>query len=238
MSDKRLQAKKTAKILALIPVVSLAAACNGLAPTVPSELLPSSDSDDASAMSLSTRNCKAVTGIDLQVMDSSRTYLWVEATYRYAGLDVVGCPAPTWSSDRDGLVVDGRQPFRAGFPRSTGGRAVLTATALNGVHNSIRLNLGDTPLNSRNDGCRNVVGVDLSILPRASDNDVVWIQAKYVFLSGSADDCRDPPFFKASRPGLRIHPRDAFRAGIDSAPRIKTVVGATAPNGVAAKIIF
>jgi hypothetical protein len=238
MSDKRLQAKKMAKILALIPVVSLAAACNGLAPTVPSELLPSNDSGDASAMSLSTGNCEAVTGIDLHVVDSSRTYLWVEATYQYINSGLVGCPAPTWSSDRDGLVVDERRPFRAGFQRSTGGRAVLTATALNGVHNSIRLDLGDSPLDFRNDPCLNIVSVDLQVLPSASDKGVVSIQAKYVFLGETAGDCRAPPSFKASRPGLRIDPRDPFRAEIASAPRIKTTVGATAPNGVGHNITF
>jgi len=238
MSDKRQRATKTAKILALIPVVSLAAACNGLAPTVPSEPLASNDSGDVTAMSLSKGNCEAVTGIDLQVVDSSRTVLWVEATYVYVTSGLVGCPAPTWSSDRDGLIVDKQRPFRAGFLRSASGRAILTATALNGVQSSIRLNLGNTRLKPGNDNCRNVVGVDLQILPRESDSGVVWIQATYRFLGDTPDDCRDPPIFNASRPGLRIHPRDAFRAGIDYAPGIKTTVGATAPNGVGNKITF
>jgi hypothetical protein len=240
MSDKRQQATKTARILALISVVGLGVACNGLAPTAPSEPLASNESGDVTAMSRSTGICEAVAGIDLQVVDSSRTFLWVEANYKYIGSRAVKCPAPSWHSDRSDLVVDKDNPYRAGFPRSARGKALVTAKAPNGVHNSIGLHLGDT------DNCANIVAVDLQILSSGSDDGVVWIQAKYVFLGDTPDDCRVPPTFTASRPGLKIDTRDAFRAGIGEAPApaavpapsSKTTVAAAAPNGVGSKITF
>ena len=235
MSDKRQQAAKTAKILALVSVVGLAVACNGLAPTAPSEPLAPTDSGDGTAMSLSTGICEAITGIDLQVVDNSRTFVWVEATYKYPGSHLVKCPAPSWYSDRSDLVVDRNNPYRAGFPRSARGTALVTAKAPNGAHNSIRLDLGST------DNCANIVAVDLQILPGRSDGGgVLWIQAKYQFLGDTPDNCPVPPTFTASRRGLRVDPRDAFRVGIDQAqaPGIKTTVAATAPNGVGSKITF
>jgi hypothetical protein len=236
--------KTTAKILALIPVVGLAAACNGLAPTAPSEPVGYNGSNESAASggvaaaTTSPGPCKGIHKVELQVDDSSRTVLWVQATYRYSGAVVARCAAPTWSSNRDDMVQDRQQPFRAGFLRSAIGQAVLTATAPNGVQNSVRLDLGPNSLRrGDNDNCDTIVGVDLRILP-SGDDTTVWIQATYVFPGDTPDNCRAPPSFSASRRGLRIHPNDKFRAGIDRSLRYQTTVQAAAPNDVAGKITF
>jgi len=226
---------KTSLFLALIPIMALAAACSGPAPTAPTDLdgsalVGSSGSGTVTAMA---SPCAAITGIKLKVDDSSRTFLWVEATYQYISSGFVVCPAPAWSSDRQEMIVDRANPFRAGFSRSVTGRAILKAAALNGVTNSIRVELGGSG------NCHNIVAVNLKVVENPLDDAFVWVQAAYVFLGDTPDNCADPPTFAASRKGLRIHPSDLFRAGIaTAAPGIKTSVSAAAPNGVAAKIRF
>ena len=136
------------------------------------------------------------------------------------------------------MLVDRENPFRAGFPRSARGSVVLTAKALNGVHNSIRLNPDPAGEPDSGSACRNIVGVNLQILPSdPTKPGVVWIQAKYLQRPATAE-CLFAPTFSANRRGLLIHPRDPFRAGIEKLPEVMTKVFAVAPNGVEGRIVF
>jgi hypothetical protein len=225
--------KKMRSLFALIPAVALAAACSGPSATAPSDLGPSAllaSNDSGTVTAMTTSPCAGIVKIDLEVADTSRTVLWVEATYRFDRSNSGGCPAPAWSSDRSDMIVDSGNPFRAGFKRSANGSANLTAKAANGVHNTIRLQLGPGRT------CASVVGVDLRLLPSKPDG-MVWIQAAYKFLGDTPDECREPPKFTASRAGLQLHPGDAFRVGIKKDPG-NTTVAAAAPNGVGNKIQF
>ena len=103
----------------------------------------------------------------------------------------------------------------------------------------------DPPIIDRLDGLGNaqanwnIVGVNLQILPSdPTKPGIVWIQAKYLQRPPALDECLFAPTFSANRRGLLIHPRDAFRAGIEKMPGVRTMVGAVAPNGVEGKIAF
>ena len=96
--------KKMTNLLVLISVLALAS-CGGSAPTGPSDpVLTSDDSGAVSAMTVSTGGCQAVTGIDLKADDSSRTVLWVQATYQFINYDLGTCPAPRVKSEYSKLV--------------------------------------------------------------------------------------------------------------------------------------
>jgi len=243
MSDKRQRAKKTAKFLALIPVVGLAAACNGVAPTGPSEFASNDASaaltGEASSMGRgSSRLCAGLKGINLQVVDSDDKTLWVVATYQFSGPAPTACAAPAWTSDRDGMRLDKANPFRAGFARDAGGRAILTATAPSGVHGSITLDLTSNRLGGER-GCLDITGVDLQIVPITSDPGQVSLVATYRSSGPGAEGCAIGPSWSASRRGLRVDEKNPFKAYISAAADgVRTTVTATAPNGAAGKISF
>ena len=117
------------KLLALIPVVAFAAGCNGTVPAGPSQVSNNdatlSTSGDASAMSRA--KCSGLAAIELTVGPvSSDMMLWVDATYHFSSPVSSLCAAPEWSSDRQEMVVDRTNHFRAGFNRTAGGTAILT----------------------------------------------------------------------------------------------------------------
>jgi len=232
---------KMTQFLALIPVVVLAAACNGVAPTGPSEIASNDASaaltGDASSMGLgSSRPCAGLKGIKLQVVDSDYKVLWVVATYQFSG-SPTACAAPAWSSDRDGMQLDSLNPFRAGFARTMGGRATLIATAPGGIHASITVDLGSNrQLGER--GCPEITAVDLKILPITSTPGQVSLVATYRSAGPGTEACAIAPVWSASRRGLRVDEKDHFKAYMDVVDDVQTTVSAFAPNGVGGRITF
>jgi hypothetical protein len=172
-------------MLALMPVVALAAACGNSASPGAATSLPSSalatDSGDASTSSL-VPVC-TVTSVALRTEDeTSRSMIWVQAQYRPNQATVVKCAAPVWTADRKGLVVDSANPFRAGYARTLNGIVNVTATAPNGVQSSIRVDLGGTTdfaAPTGNEACRRIEDVNLRTVNSIGTR--VRVQAVYSY---------------------------------------------------------
>jgi len=229
---------KAAKFLALMPVVALAAACNGVTPTaspgVPTDL--SADRNGAVEATGMRATCENIVGIQLDVLQDSKTHVWVEATYQYKlPITSSACPAPAWSADVRGLQVDKANPFRAGFARSLGGIAVVTAVAPNGVSSAVKVPIGGRVAT---DSCKYVIGVTLTIQPAVDDGRIAFrAQYQYPITTGGLG-CSIAPVWEASRRGLTIDSKDGFRASIPVSTQTKTAVTATAPSGAKGDIIF
>ena len=227
------------KFLALIPVVAFAAGCHGAAPSGPGPLA-SNDATEAVSGGVTTmgRACLGLKAVDLTVVDSDDSILWVKATYVYlSGPTWSSCAPPEWTANRDDLIVDKANRFRAGFFRFAGGSATVTATAPNGVHNRIEVNLGPATTVTAPSSCDAVSGVSVTLDPSGDDTDVRMI-ATYAYLSPVATPCGVAPAWYASRRGLRVNPKDPFRASIPPLSFNKTTVTATAPNGAVGGTTF
>jgi len=225
---------KMNRFLALIPAVAFAAACNGVAPTGPSQIT-SNDSHDAVSgqASAMTSSCVNLGRISLNVVEPAGAILWVEATYHFTGPSI-GCAAPRWTSNRGEMVVDKTNPMRAGFPREAGGKAMLTATAPNRVTKSIVVDLGATRADL---SCKQIAGVSVKVLPVGISNDVS-VKATYHYTGPVTGVCTLAPAWTASRRGLNVDPSDPFRASIARRTDIRTTITATAPNGLLGKVTF
>lgn len=234
---------KAAKMLALMPVVALAAACNGAAPTsstsLSTDLSATDDSAGVTATGLRAK-CEGVAGIQLDIDDTGKTAVWVQATYQYKPTvpAPTACPAPSWTADTKGLQVDRSNPFRAGFARSIGGAAVVTATAPNGVSQVTKVSIGgsaEAPTDAAS--CKTVTGV---VISKVSDPDAdrVRLVAQYEYSTkATMPMCSVAPAWEASRKGLTLDSKDGFQVSIPVSGG-KTVVTATAPTGVKGDIGF
>ena len=236
-------------MLALMPVVALAAACNGLAPTASTGVSTDLSADgNGAVVADGTRargiKCEGVAGIQLDVVES-KTNVWVDARYVYKGNDTMPtCPAPTWSADVKGLMVDRENPFRAGFARSIGGIAVVTAVSPNGVSGEVKVTIspatGDVNAPATAEAnCKNVSGVNLTVQPSGDDSRTAF-RAEYQYSVGTTlPGCSVRPAWDASRKGLTIDSRDGFKASIATlSVGGKTVVTATAPTGAKGELVF
>jgi hypothetical protein len=254
-------------MLALMPVVALAAACNGVAPTAPSGTdlsngVSANQEGSAAATGLVNQACANVAGIDLQVVEISRTMVFVEASYKYNPQRPNGCRAVEFTSNRPGLEVDKINPFRAGALRSLGGEATIKAAAPNGVSKAITVQLGGTsstpsapsapstpgtpstpsaPSTPNSPdlqiGCKYIDEVAVSVVQPASDGGDVVMTAQYHFSTPLTSGCSTAPTWQATRKGLSVNPLDGFKASIPAAPEATTVL-VTAPSGVQAKVRF
>ena len=230
-----------AKMLALMPVVALAAACGNSASPGAATSLPSSalatDSGDASTSSL-VPVC-TVTSVALRTEDeTSRSMIWVQAQYRPNQATVVKCAAPVWTADRKGLVVDSANPFRAGYARTLNGIVNVTATAPNGVQSSIRVDLGGTTdfaAPTGNEACRRIEDVNLRTVNSIGTR--VRVQAVYSYPRPTTAGCTVAPRWESSGSGLTVE-RDGFYASIERQALGRTTITATAPNGVARSLTF
>lgn len=228
---------KMNRFLALMPVVAFAAACSGIAPTAPSQVTSNEPYESSSAVSAMSLPCAGLDRIDLTVADTVGSILWVQATY-VSRPAAQPCPAPTWTSDRRDLVIDRLNPMRAGFPRLAGGRATLTARALNGVSESIRLDLGPTVTGlDGNLDCREVSAVIVKVLPGSSQGSDVSILASYVYNRPVTVGCTIAPEWSASRRGLKVDRANPFKASI-AGSNLPTQVTAISANGIVGSVTF
>lgn len=93
------------------------------------------------------------------------------------------------------------------------------------------------PPSDSEQGCKQIAEVLLRIQPMVLSNEVA-LQARYRYHGPVTQTCSIAPTWAASRPGLKVHPIDPFRASIDRRTDVRTTVTATAPNGVFGKVIF
>ena len=233
---------KFAKMLALMPVVALAAACNGVAPTSSTDVstgVSAADSGDVTTMAV--RPCSNITGVNLRTESDGRM-VWVQAKYNISGPTTTQCAAPEWSADRAGLTVDRSNPFRAGYPASTDGIAKVTATAPNRISNTITLNLGRgadfmAPSEQANQACRLIDAVSVHQVPSVSPRQRVTFEATYSYSQPVTSECTKAPSWTASRKGLVVA-NDGFHASIARVATARTTVTAIAPNRVQGSLTF
>jgi len=245
-------------MLALMPVVALAAACNGVAPTASTDLatdVAATTGGAVAAQGLRPINpCKYVEGIHLQVIEE-KTAVWVEAKYKYSQLPPTDCAAPTFTSNVPGLQVDKANPYRAGLLRAAGTTAKITATAPNGVSEGIQVDLtlpgntdpvtttptltpttSDSPADA---ACKVVAGVTVTAHRFGGTGGDVVLLATYTYLATPVSrPCTAAPVWAATRRGLTVDSTNAFRARIPVSDFVKTTVSAAAPNGVLGEVTF
>jgi hypothetical protein len=228
------------RFTALIPMVAFVAACSGAMPTGPGPITSNESyqaAGDVTAM-LAEPQCANLGRIALAPVTSPASPIhWIEATYYFNG-PAQPCPAPRWTSDRSNMVVDKTNPMRAGFPRMAGGQASLTATARNGVSKSIVVDLGPTRMSDGDQACKQIVAVDMRVLPVGISKNEVSLEARYRYDGPVLESCSIAPTWTASRRGLRVNPNNLFRASITRTAEVRTTVTATAPNGVFGRITF
>jgi hypothetical protein len=235
---------KTSKFLALIPVITFAAACNSVVPSGPSTVASNDASEMASggASTMSRATCTGITGVSLRIDGTNDAMLWVEAIYQYGGpvstpVPQPRCGAPTWRSDHAGLTIDKLNPFRAGFSRKETGKATLQARAPNGVHNAIDIELSPTNRKDPPSGCTDITGVTLKLIPNNDDTRVA-IEAAYEYSGPLTTPCPKAPEWFADRRGLVVNEKNPFQAWIGMRSDLETTVTATGPTGVVGSIIF
>ena len=231
---------KMSRFLALIPVAAFAAACNGAVATGPTDLSATEPMETASAAAMATipaPQCEYLARIELAIDPTMGLMVWVDATYHYSRPVIAPCAPPRWTSPRPGLVVDPQNPMRAGFPRTAGGRATLTATAPNRISKTISVDLGPvTRLADAEQACRDISGVDVKLVP-SIETKRVTLKAAYVYMTPPSTGCMLAPSWEASRDGLTVD-RDPFRASISRRTDLKTRVTVTAPNGARGAVTF
>jgi hypothetical protein len=227
---------KMNKFLALLPVVAFAVGCSGVAPGGPNAVANDANELVSGGVSAMGRNCKGLESIDLAVDTSDDSMVWVKATYVFSNPLGTPCPAPTWSSDRDGLTVDPSNLFRAGFFRMAGGRASLQATGPNGVHNVIDFSLGGdnrlVPIT-----CDDVTGMQLNFVP-SNDDTQILVLARYEYDVPEPVICTEPPTFTLNRRGLTVDATNPFLARIDMDSGTRSELIAAGPNALTASIGF
>jgi hypothetical protein len=119
-----------------------------------------------------------------------------------------------------------------------GGQASLTATARNGVSKSIVVDLGPTRMSDGAQACKQIVAVDMRVLPVGISNNEVSLEARYRYDGPVLQSCSIAPTWTASRRGLKVNPNNLFRASIPHTTEVRTTVTGTAPNGVFGRITF
>lgn len=256
---------RAAKMLALLPVVAMAAACNGVSPTSSTDLSRDLTADlspaegTATAAGLRNKACTLVTGVDLQVVAEDKQAVTLQASYKYAEPVPQDCPAPVWASRDASLRVDRTNPYRVAVLRTHDGVVTVQATAPNGVFDVIAVNLGtpgttdepvepsvpttpnraaptDRPMPTPVPvNCKAINGVQVEVV-QSPDADSTTLVARYSF-TAPGNECKLAPTWSASRKGLTVDPLNPFSASIPQA-NDATVVSVTAPNGVGTKVSF
>jgi hypothetical protein len=220
------------KLLALMPLVVLGAACNGSSPGAPDNPIAADEgfatAPNASATSKAADadSCRNIIGVNLEIVPSTKAGVEVHATYVQFGGITVRCKAPIWSSDpRGALVTNQLNAFRVSVKPIR--PVTVTAMAPNGVTGSLTLQGRATDL-SASAVCKNVMGVKLALLP-ATNTPKPQIRATYLTLGPSMDVCPAPVWSSEPR-GALTATKDPFVVGVSSTRPL--TVTATAPNGV------
>ena len=130
----------TKKMLAILGLSTLGAACGHNAPSAPTaaDLLAPEASGSGAADALAA-SCKAVLEVRLSLAPPSKQ--GIEITASYVGLQgaVSRCPAPTWSSQPDAGLAVSKDPFKVLAPRIEGAIYAVTATAPSGLSSSTKV---------------------------------------------------------------------------------------------------
>jgi hypothetical protein len=229
--------KTITKLLTLTPLLALAAACNGLAPTSPSDLAASdvaavvATADTSKGVTPSV--CKSVADVRLAIVPSPKGILNIRATYVGIGSATSRCPGPSWVSDFQGILVPYKDPFLVGVGAFDTDSVTVTATAPNGVTGSITIKRPPQVTNSAVPACKSIASVGLTIVPGA-DN-ITHVKATYVSLGGSQGRCPAPAWTSNPR-GVLAYDKDLFKVGVRPSAAFSVTVTATAPNGVSGQI--
>lgn len=223
--------KTITKLLALIPLAALAAACNGVSPVAPDypvaadEGFATAPNASATSKDAAVDNCRSITGVNLEVLRSTKAEVVIKATYLKFGGIVTRCAAPIWNSDpRGALITNQLSAFRMGVKPMR--PVTVTAMAPNGVTGSLTLQGRDADLQA-SAVCQNVMGVKLALVP-ATNTPKPQIRATYLTLGPSMDVCPAPVWASDPR-GALTGTKDPFVVGVSSTRPL--TVTATAPNG-------
>jgi hypothetical protein len=217
------------KLLALMPLVVLGAACNGVSPVTPDNPLAddtgSSSAPSATSKDADASNCRSITGVTLSILPSTNQAIVIEAAYVSFG-SPIRCQAPVWTSDPRGVLTPQLGGFRVGV--SSNREVVVTAKAPNGVIGRITLPARTADQGASSTTCQNVTGVQLKLVPSTTQPAIV-VEATYLGFGPSFNNCAAPAW--SSNPRGALTPQlNAFRVGVSSNRSV--VVTATAPNGV------
>jgi len=231
--------KTITKLLALTPVLALAAACNSLAPTSPSDIAAS---DVAAVVAtadtgkgLTPSACQNIVGVDLALSPSSDRTPRIRAKYVGLGADPYRCPAPSWTSDPKGVLQTLKDPFLVSIGPADTDSVTVTATAPNGVASSLTIKLPPQATTSAVSpfSCKSIASVKLAIVPGAAD--MTYIKATYAALGGSPSGCPAPVWTSNPR-GVLGYEKDLFKVSVSPSAAFDVTVTATAPNGVSGQI--
>jgi hypothetical protein len=136
---------KNFKLLALIPVVALAAACNGVAPTSPSNLATfeqASVAAQANATGITPQSCNVTRIVVSVIPNTSDRIVLLRASYLPASTLPMVCAAPSWTASQTNVLVPSpsNDSFTVGVDVSkTKLKVLVKATAPNGVQGAISL---------------------------------------------------------------------------------------------------
>ena len=123
---------KLTKLMTLIPLVALGAACNGAAPTAPDSVsAPEMGSAYGSEKAIGPNPCSGISGVTLKLMASPSQSTLIQASYTSFG-SVGRCAAPVWTSVPDGALISDTNPFKTRVNPAFKSVTVF-ATAPNGV---------------------------------------------------------------------------------------------------------
>jgi DNA mismatch repair protein MutH len=224
---------KFTKLLALMPLVALGAACNGLSPAAPDIPLAGDEGSafelNAEAQAKTTDQCRDITAVNLKRVPSSGGEPIIEATYVRLSPSYAKCEAPVWSSNPRGVLTAQKNPFRVGV--SSNDAVTVTATAPNGVKGQISIVGGGANLGASAAQCRDITAVNLKRVPSSGGEPI--IEATYVRLSPSYAKC-EAPVWSSNPRGVLTAQKNPFRVGVSSNDAV--TVTATAPNGVKGQI--
>jgi hypothetical protein len=132
---------QVSRLVLLIPVVTLA--CSGAGPSDPSQATSqqASESVAGGASAMAQQGCRNIVSVSLRAAPlSTSRFVALRAAYAYADPASPACTVPpAWSASRRGLTIDAADPFRVSITRLPGMRTIITATAPNGVAETITI---------------------------------------------------------------------------------------------------
>jgi hypothetical protein len=130
---------KFTKLLTLIPLVALGAACNGASPTAPDNMVAPEASaayDSSKAIGPSPDACKGITSVKLTLVPTPQRSIVIKATYLGFGGTDTRCAAPVWTSNPQDALIANSDLFKTGV-NQVFKSVVVFATAPNGVQSRI-----------------------------------------------------------------------------------------------------
>lgn len=222
---------KFTKLLTLIPLVALGAACNGASPTAPDNMLAPDASaayDSSKAIVPSPDACQSITSVRLTRVPTSQRSIVIKATYLGLSGWNTRCAAPVWTSNPQDSLISNSNPFKTGVKARLTSVTVF-ATAPNGVQG--RIQIGPV-YNSQAIGpvACNITGIKLNLVPTPDRSTV--IKATYVGFGGTR--CAAPVWTSTPQDAL-ISNTNPFKTGVKQVFK-SVVVFATASNGVQSRI--